>query len=403
MISPSIIRNQQQTFLRLWQSMLPHVRTDRALPARIQVALRRRDFGSRDRRLYRELIYTAVRHLPWMEELAGRTEAELFRALAWLSAEMPATHEFRSTLIADWPDCPPNVAGRSQFLGVSREFLPEWFRSHCPSVFVPPNLDVLLTRPPLWIRIQTTDSTAIRAEFGERGWPMRPAASLPTAVEILAEADVTSAVTYQEGRFEIQDLGSQLILAGAPIEPGSCWLDACAGAGGKSLQLATLVGPQGRVDAHDVRAEALAELRVRAQRGTFKNIHILERFPDQETYDGVLVDAPCSGSGTWRRAPHLKWCTTPGDIAVQAIRQRQLLEQCHRTIRPGGMLIYATCSLSRVENQDVVNSFLIDHPDFDIAPPCPAFGCPQNREGLIILPAVHNTDGYFVSMLKRLR
>src|SRR5208283_3785625 len=217
--SPSIVRNQQQTFLRLWQSVHPQVRADHSLPARLQTVLRRRGFGARDRRLYRELLYTAVRYLPWMEELGARAETEMVRALAWLAADAPATEGFRSALVADWPECPATVAARARFLGVSRELMPEWFRRHCPEAFVSPNLDVLATRPPLWIRLQTPDAGAVHAECAARGWPMRPAPVLSTARQVLAEADLTSTRGYQEGRFEIQDLGSQFILASAAIEP----------------------------------------------------------------------------------------------------------------------------------------------------------------------------------------
>lgn len=403
MTSPSIARNQQQTFLRLWRGVHPRVRTDRDLPARLQTALRRREFGARDRRLYRELLYTAVRYLPWTEELASRSETEMVRAIAWLAADTPATRGFRSALADGRPDCPGTVAGRAQALGVGGQPMPEWFRPHCPEAFVPPNLEVLATRAPLWIRLQTADAGAIRDEFVRRGWPIRPAAALPTAGEIPAEADVTSTRAYREGRFEIQDLGSQLILASAPVEPGGCWLDACAGAGGKTLQLATLVGPAGRVDAYDIRPGALSELRGRMRRGGFANIRVLDRIPDRAAYDGVLVDAPCSGSGTWRRAPHLKWCTAPADIAAHAARQCQLLAQMCRQVRPGGLLVYATCSLSRAENQEVVGAFLAGHPEFAAVPPARAFGCPLDDAGLTILPAIHDTDGYFAGHMERSR
>jgi 16S rRNA (cytosine967-C5)-methyltransferase len=401
--SPSIVHNQQQTLLRLWQSVHPHVPTDHSLPARLQAVLRRREFGARDRRLYRELLYTAVRYLPWMEELAARGETEMVRALAWLAADVPATHGFRSALAADCPECPATVAGRARFLGVGRELVPAWFRSHCSEAFVSPNLEVLATRPPLWIRLQTPDGGAVHEEFAERGWPVRPSSVLPTALELLVEADLTSTRGYQEGRFEVQDLGSQFILASAAIEPGACWLDACAGAGGKTLQLATLLGPAGQVDAYDIRPEALAELRERTRRGGFQNIRVLEQISDQATYDGVLVDAPCSGSGTWRRAPHLKWCTTPAEIAAHAARQGQLLAQLCRQVRSGGFLVYATCSLSRAENQAVLDAFLAGHAEFTGVPPTRAFDCPCDGAGLTILPAVHNTDGYFVGRLQRCR
>jgi 16S rRNA (cytosine967-C5)-methyltransferase len=399
--SASIARNQLQTFLRLWQCVLPHARVDRNLPSRLQDALRHPEFGSRDRRLYRELLYTAVRYLPWIEELAARSEAEAARAVAWLAAPAPATQGFREALLPGWPELPALISGRAQHLGVSRELLPDWFRSHCPAAFATPNLEVLHARAPLWIRLQSPDSAAVLAEFSARGWPVRWSGILPAAGEIPGEADVTSTRAHREGRFEVQDLGSQLVLASAAIAPGGRWLDACAGAGGKTLQLAGLVGPGGCVDAFDVRAGALAELRMRTRRGGFANIRVLERIPDDAAYDGVLVDAPCSGSGTWRRAPHLKWCTTAADIAAHAALQRRLLARFSRFVRPGGMLVYATCSLSRQENQDAVAAFRADHPEFASGRPVRSFGCPLDESGLSVLPAIHNTDGFFVGELLR--
>lgn len=401
MTSASIALGQQQAFLRLWRRVQPHARSDRNLPSRIQDALRDRKFGSRDRRLYRELLYTAVRHLPWVEELAGRSDAEAARAVAWLAAPTPATRSYRTALLPGWPEVPGPMSGRAQQLGVSRALIPEWFRNHCPAAFASPNLEVLHSRAPLWIRLQAPDSAVVSSELAAKGWPVRWAGVLPAAGEIEAEADVASCRGFAEGRFEIQDLGSQLVLASAAIAPGGRWLDACAGAGGKTLQLAGLQGPAGRVDAFDIRAEALAELRARAQRGGFTNIRVLEEVPDAPAYDGVLVDAPCSGSGTWRRAPHLKWCTTEADIAVHAATQQQLLARFSRLVRPGGLLLYATCSLSRRENQDVVAAFCAGHPGFAAAHPVRSFGCPQDVLGLTILPAIHNTDGFFVSGLRR--
>jgi 16S rRNA (cytosine967-C5)-methyltransferase len=140
---------------------------------------------------------------------------------------------------------------------------------------------------------------------------------------------------------------------------------------------------------------------MRTRRGGFANIRVLERIPDDAAYDGVLVDAPCSGSGTWRRAPHLKWCTTAADIAAHAALQRQLLARFSRFVRPGGMLVYATCSLSRQENQDAVAAFRADHPEFASGRPVRSFGCPLDESGLSVLPAIHNTDGFFVGELLR--
>ena len=184
---------------------------------------------------------------------------------------------------------------------------------------------------------------------------------------------------------------------------GGRWLDACAGAGGKTLQLARLLGPAGRVDAFDVRAAALAELRHRARRGGFTTVHCLPQLPRTGDYDGVLVDAPCSGSGTWRRAPHLKWCTADDDIAAQTRRQQELLARFSQQLRPGGMLIYATCSLSRQENQEVARAFLAAHPAFGPVAPARAFDGVASEPGLTFLPARHNTDGFYVATFRRAR
>ena len=403
MTSASIVPNQQRTFLRLWGRLQPHLRSDRNLPARIQEALRHREFGARDRRLYRELLYTALRYRPWVEELAARSPDEAVRAVAWLAADLPATRGFREALVPGWPSPPDSIAARAGHLGASRDLLPDWFRSHCAAAFVSPDLEALHRRTPLWIRLQSRTDDRVRAEFLRQGWRLRTSEVQPTAGEVLADADLTQTQGFRDGGFEIQDLGSQLILASAAIAPGGYWLDACAGAGGKALQLAGLLGPEGRVDAFDVRAAALAELRLRARRGGFTNICPLAQVPLGECYDGVLVDAPCSGTGTWRRAPHLKWCTGPADIAAQAAFQQELLARFSRLVRPGGLLVYATCSLSRRENQEVVAEFLDAHPGFSGVPPARDFGCPADAHGLTILPAIHDTDGFFVGTMRRVR
>ncbi|HUJ43969.1 MAG TPA: RsmB/NOP family class I SAM-dependent RNA methyltransferase [Opitutaceae bacterium] len=402
-MTPAIAHNQQQIFLRLWRSLQPCVRTDRALPARIQAALRRRAFGARDRRLYRELLYTAIRYLPWIEEIAARSEAKALQAAVWLAADAPATRGFREAVVADWPPLPPTISARAHHLGVAPDLLPGWFRRHCPEVFQSPNLEALQTRAPLWIRLQTDDPATVFSEFSARRWAWRRSEACPDACEILTDVDLTASAAYRGGRFEVQDLGSQMILASAEIERGGRWLDACAGAGGKTLQLARLLGPAGSVDAFDVRPAALEELHRRARRGGFTTVHLLDRLPSAGDYDGVLVDAPCSGSGTWRRAPHLKWCTAAADVAAYARHQQDLLAGFSHQLHPGGMLVYATCSLSRHENQEAARAFLAVHPAFVPLAPARTFDCVAGDPGLTILPARHNTDGFFVAAFRRAR
>lgn len=407
--TPDIVRNQQKIFLHLLERLQPRFRTDRQLPARIQQALARRSFGSRDRRLYRELLYTALRYLPWIEPLLDDDPAAAVPLIAWLSADSPATRAFRETAAAGWPVLPATLRARADAargkLGRACDpaaLLPAWFRAHCPALFEAPQPEALLARAPLWLRLQTSRGPEALDEFAGRKWHYLTSPLLPGAVRLLEEADVTATDAFRRGLVEVQDLGSQFILAtlGDALAPGGRWLDACAGAGGKTLQLAGLLGPSGRVEAHDIRPEALRELKARAKRAGLANIAVFSK-PPAALYDGVLVDAPCSGSGTWRRAPHLKWQTTDQQIQDHARRQQQLLGQFSRNVRPGGLLVYATCSLSRRENQDTAAAFLAAHPDFAPERPRRDFGGSPDFAGLTLFPATHATDGFYVATLRR--
>jgi 16S rRNA (cytosine967-C5)-methyltransferase len=376
--------------LQLLAQLRPHWRRDPALPERIQRRLAaNRRFGARDRRLYRELIYTALRFLPWIEPLLDRDPEEAVRRLAWLAADTPDTRAFRQA----------GATGEAPS-GDRAQLLPAWFARHCPEIFSGLELEAQCRRAPLWVRLQTADADAVFAELTSLGCRCRRSAALRGAVEVQGETDLTATVAWRTGMFEVQDLGSQMVLASIGLEPGGRWLDACAGAGGKSLQLARLLGPTGRVDAHDIRPAALAELRSRAARARLDCIRTCSR-PDAAGYDGVLVDAPCSGSGTWRRAPHLKWATTEALVARKAETQRALLRRFAALVQPSGRLVYATCSLSRCENQDVLSGFLAEQPEFRPAPFADTFGFAPQGAGLTLWPARHDTDGFFVASLRR--
>lgn len=398
----SVVGNQRQIYLRLADELRQHWHSDRAFPQRLQTLLtRQRSFGSSDRRLYRELLYTTVRFAPWIEPLLDRDSDHAAAAAAWLSSESAASRAYRSVLTAGWPDCPPAVADKATVLQQTADcLLPEWLRDECPQAFAAPEIDALHRRASLWLRAQTDDFGPIIREFATRGWEARPGPLLPEAIEVLADANVTESAAYQRGLFEIQDLGSQLILATAKLPAGGHWLDACAGAGGKTLQLRRILGSAGRIDAHDIRPAVLAELGRRSARAGFTDINLLNSIPSVP-YDGVLVDAPCSGSGTWRRSPHLKWMTTAETVTQHAARQLMLLSRYAALVRSGGWLIYATCSLARTENTGVVSAFLANHPDFALVPPSCNFGYESSPQGLAILPSRHNTDGFYVATMHR--
>lgn len=409
-MTPRIAANQQRRFLEFLATLRPHVARDTALPRRITERLaRERAIGARDRRLYRELLFTTLRHWPWIEPLLDRDPAKAAKLTAWLAADLDDTRAYRRATCGDWPATPETLGEKADLLArldpAARDLfqppalLPAWFRPHCPDAFAPPQLDALLARARLWVRLQTAQPAVVLAEFAARGWSAQPVPGVPDALGITANADVGRTDAFRRGLVEIQDLGSQLILHHVPVIAGQRWLDACAGAGGKTLQLARLLGETGRVDAADIRPEPLEELRERGRRARLTNIHLPAR--TGEAYDGVLVDAPCSGSGTWRRSPHLKWTTTPESVAQHARRQVRLLRENAARVRPGGLLVYATCSLSRQENHEVVAAFLAHTPGFAAERPAREWRGAWDTLGTTLLPATHDSDGFYIAILRR--
>ncbi|KXU36496.1 hypothetical protein AXK11_04460 [Cephaloticoccus primus] len=441
--------NQAQIFLKLLAELRPHWRDAEALPPlpeRIQRLLASdRRFGSRDRRLYRELIYTTLRYLPWVEPLLDGEPVRAAQRVAWLASDTADTAAYRAAILQNAAadaaaagaaeKLPANtrelsVSDKARVLKANAEQLyPDWFWNECSSAYAPEELDALHRRAPLWLRLQGHSEGElahalqdIEREFAERGWHLEQSEILPNAFRAPTDADVTNTESFRRGLFEVQDFGSQLVLGAQRIEPGGHWLDACAGAGGKTLQLAQILGPSGKVTAYDIRPDALAELRERAARARITNIEIIDApppLPPEGTFfDGVLVDAPCSGTGTWRRAPHLKWLTTHASVKAHAAQQVALLKQFSQYVRrgdgkssdrvkgltsdpalgellkkyscSGGRLIYATCSLCRRENELVVEAFQNACRDFLI-----------EWVSHTIMPAKHDSDGFFFCTIRR--
>jgi 16S rRNA (cytosine967-C5)-methyltransferase len=406
-MNPNIAANQQRLFLEFVAQLRPHVRRDSSLPRRIkELFARHRAIGSRDRKLYRELAYTWLRFLPWIDPILDTDAPLAAKITAWLAPELKPTSAYRAAHAGDWPPVPDSLADKAAVLSSQLSafsfqpsaLLPEWFREHCPAAFESPHLDAINSRANVWVRIQSNDRNLVIDEFKAQGWAIESPAGFPDALCLPPNAEVAASDAYRRGFVEIQDFGSQLVLAHAPQPLTGRWLDACAGAGGKTLQLARLLGPNGHVDATDIRIEILDELRDRAQRARLDNITIVQQPGDR--YDGILVDAPCSGSGTWRRQPHLKWYVKPETIAAFTKTQLEILAANAPRVKSGGLMLYATCSLSHHENQDVVAAFLKAHPAFQAEPPPQNHGRAFDGLGTSLLPGTLNTDGFYVALLR---
>jgi 16S rRNA (cytosine967-C5)-methyltransferase len=226
---------------------------------------------------------------------------------------------------------------------------------------------------------------------------------------------VTGTAAFKSGLIEVQDEGSQLIALLADARPGMRVADYCAGAGGKTLAMAATLGNRGKITACDTSAPRLEGAALRFRRAGVDNAerHLLEpgdRWAKRRagSFDRVLVDAPCTGTGTWRRNPDARLRTRPVDLAELVAVQNNILDRARELVRPGGRLVYATCSVLPAENEQQMESFLASNPDF--APMalealwpglCPDVAQPCAGPWLRLSPGAQATDGFFCAVLER--
>lgn len=265
-----------------------------------------------------------------------------------------------------------------------------------------------LCRPgPVALRVNTLRTTpaALAARLAAEGVATRPGLRSPVALEVVgARPNLLALPAYREGLLEVQDEGSQLVALALGARPGEAVLDRCAGAGGKALALAAAVGPGGRVHCCDVDGARLARLLHRAARAGADRIASLDgpAPPAGLRVDRALVDAPCSELGPLRRGPDLRWRLDPATFAALPPLQGALLADAAGRVRPGGRLVYATCTFRREENEAVALAFEASHPGWRrVAPEAPEALLGPDRF-LRTWPHRHGTDGFFAAAWDRL-
>jgi 16S rRNA (cytosine967-C5)-methyltransferase len=218
---------------------------------------------------------------------------------------------------------------------------------------------------------------------------------------------------YLKGWFEVQDQGSQIVALLAGAQPGEQVLDLCAGAGGKTLAMAAMMGNKGQIFAYDSDRHRLAPIYDRLKRNGVRNVQV--RAPGARVLDDlagkidrVVIDAPCTGSGTWRRRPDAKWKLTQAQVDQRVAEQAAILEEGARFARPGGTLVYITCSILDEENAAQIEAFLTGHPEFspvDVAPVVAGLRAAdrvhRGGHGVLLTPHKTGTDGFFVAALRK--
>ncbi len=254
--------------------------------------------------------------------------------------------------------------------------VPDWVKSEMTTV--PADwLRQLQRDPTLWIRtkqgLEAKVTTNLTQCLPPAGSQLSTLSSPLSAFRYSGITDLYRTDAFQAGEFEIQDLASQLVGHACAPQPGETWWDACAGEGGKTMHLSDLMQNKGLLWASDRSARRLTKLKERAARAQVFNFRVAPweggvQLPTKTKFDGVLVDAPCSGLGTWQRNPHARWTTTPKDINELAVVQQTLLKHIAPSLKPGGRLVYAVCTLSRSETTAVAEAFTAAHPEFAPTP-----------------------------------
>jgi len=263
------------------------------------------------------------------------------------------------------------------------------------------------SRPSIWVRVEKPDPRSFLAFLDSKNIAYRFHSQNPTTLEILSALNVYESNDFKKGWVEIQDISSQAV--GFICNPNrtDVWWDVCAGSGGKALHLSSLMGPDGTVFATEIDAKITRELNRRTRKNKrWSNIRPTHwdglKAPEfSQKIDGVLIDAPCSCSGTWRRNPELRWQTTKEQIKNFAKVQLELLHRCCDSVRKSGALVYATCSLFPEENEMVIDTFLDLHKEFYPEKIVNPFTLESSEKGLTIAPPQTDGNGMYVVRLKK--
>lgn len=394
----------------------------------------RRYIGSKDRADIVERVYGMVRHharLQWALEQAGATEItprlQLLAYIVLVEGRADPSVFFDGTKYA------PHEVDEDEQKIISRlpenfDAAPDEVKCECPPQYAEslrgyfgkdlvPEMEALCHGATLDLRINCVagDRETIKASLLKDGIETEDAPYSPWGLRVKGKVFLSETKAFRGGQIEIQDEGSQLIALACDVQPGMQVMDYCAGGGGKTLALASAMRVKGRIVAMDLDAGRLAKAKTRFKRARVSDIIETRPLSDEksrkwlrrqkQSFDVVLVDVPCSGTGTWRRNPDTRWRTYGPSVEELIPVQADILDRVAGVVKGGGRLVYATCSLLPEENEQQIEKFLAQHPEFELAPLndiWPA-GCTPPCEGkyMRLSPKRHHTDGFFAAVLVR--
>ena len=385
-----------------------------------------RSLGPRERATLSDTVYTALRQRLRLEWLARSGSGSKWRRLAILA--FPGDVDFLKSALTDaektWLDhC--HAATDADLLAPHRHNLPEWLASAVREQLGDEFDDFVasLDQPSvLDLRVNTLKKKreAVLADLRAAGLVCDPTPFSPVGIRVTGKPSLAKLPAFVQGDVEVQDEGSQLLALLVDARRGEMVVDFCAGAGGKTLAMGASMRNSGRLYAMDTSGHRLDALKPRLARSGLSNVHPLAIAHERDErikrlagkIDRVLVDAPCSGLGTLRRHPDLKWRQTPETVAAQTALQRSILDSSARLLKPGGRLVYATCSLLREENEAVAEAFGAAHPDLEVVAACDVLAGAQvpdperlcageMQQWLRLWPQRHATDGFFAAIWRK--
>jgi 16S rRNA (cytosine967-C5)-methyltransferase len=393
--------------------------------------------GSGDRAAIGNLVYDALRRRASAEHLLQARTARagvlgaLRTAQGLSAADIAAMCD--GSMHAPKPLSPAEAACLAKPLDQAKPAhvaaeVPEWAMPHFEALFgtrAAAEGQALAARAPVDIRVNTLKSNraAVTTDLARHAPVATPISALGLRIPLPETSNrhpnLEAEIGHGHGWFEVQDEGSQIAAALTGVKPGQTVLDLCAGAGGKALAMSAAMGNKGAIFAYDDDKFRLRPIIERIARAGLTNIEPVTAGDKAALaalgprFDCVLVDAPCSGSGTWRRKPDAKWRLKPDSLAKRQIEQREVLAVAARHVHAGGRLVYVTCSLFAEENTAQVEAFLAANPGFRLLPTAEAWAtasagaltgaAPASADGrtdtLLLTPASHGTDGFFVAVM----
>ncbi len=382
-----------------------------------------RALGPRERATLSDTVYTVLRERLRLEWLARSGSGSKWRRLAILG--FPGDRDFLKSALNDvekqWLDACAAVR-EDEWLAPHRHNLPEWL-AQALRAQVGDGFDALARSlnesAPLDLRVNTFKAKRpqVAEALARHKVGTTPTAYSPMGLRVAGKPALHKLDVFTEGLAEVQDEGSQLLTLLLEAKRGEMVADFCAGAGGKTLAIGAAMRNTGRLYAFDTSAHRLDAIKPRLARSGLSNVHPAAIAHERDErikrlagkMDRVLVDAPCSGLGTLRRHPDLKWRQTPDTVAELVKTQQAILDSAARLVKPGGRLVYATCSLLREENEAQAERFAQAHPDFE---PLDALACLARAQveqaetlgangQLRLWPHRHGSDGFFAAVWQR--